>query len=977
MADLTGWALGVIVAGLVLGGAVVASRPFLARLAGRNIGRRKLRVGIVVAGLLVGTAIISSSLVVGDTLAFIFVEDVYARLDAIDEIVVNEFNGNFFSFPETYYAEIAGSLAAEGSPVDGVAPVLLKVMPVRNVAGNAGSQSVTVLGLNASLEGGFGMLTSRSGASTDTDALAPAEVFLNDRAAAELNATAGHVLTLFFGTTNQTIVYASVKDVVRDEGKASYERRPLILMDLRHAQAAFNETGAINMVKVSNRGGATEGVGHSTEVAYDLRLATRGHLELEVQEVKADGVAQAERFGREAAELFLVMGAFAILAGILLIVNIFVMLAEERKPEMGVSRAVGFLRRDLLMAFTLEGTVFVAMAAALGALAGLGLGYVMVYFFDRIVPHGDVRVTFHFDPSSVLLAFVAGAVLTWLSVFIASWRVSRLNIVRAIRDLPEAPPGRGSRWLLGGAGAFLAGGAALTGYGLALSTGHGLIPGPPVLAIGVALLASAFGRARAGFTGAAVFALAWILAPFKLLNEATDNPSLAFVVTGVILVASAILMAVFNVGELLRAILRRTSRGAGRPVLQTAVAYPMEKRFRTAMTIAMFALILFMVTLISMVQALQGSSIEEFVADQSGGYDVIAYTTTYGEIPRFRETLWANFDPALFAGEIQGVASASVMPAKVQREDGNRAFDYTLWGVDNFLVRSNEYAFYAHLPYVLDENGTRVDLETREEVWLSLSQNRSLAIVDRSASGPNQFVPDEDRLRVSPGDRIRTFDAAGRSVSLMIVGVLEQALQFTSGVFADESVVRDTFPAEERYTAYFFQVASGVDVRTLRADLERVFFQWGLQTIDIREEIGEAFDASQQVLTLMQAYLGMGLLVGMAGLGVVTLRAVVERRQQIGAMRAIGFTRRMVLSVFLFEIALIAILGVSIGVALGIVFAWKVYLVYFADIVTFTVPWSNLAWIVGVTSAAAILSTAHPAIRASRIPPAEALRFVE
>jgi len=120
MADLTGWALGVIVAGLVLGGAVVASRPFLARLAGRNIGRRKLRVGIVVAGLLVGTAIISSSLVVGDTLAFIFVEDVYARLDAIDEIVVNEFNGNFFSFPETYYAEIAGSLAAEGSPVDGV-----------------------------------------------------------------------------------------------------------------------------------------------------------------------------------------------------------------------------------------------------------------------------------------------------------------------------------------------------------------------------------------------------------------------------------------------------------------------------------------------------------------------------------------------------------------------------------------------------------------------------------------------------------------------------------------------------------------------------------------------------------------------------------------------------------------------------------------------------------------------------------------
>src|SRR2546422_1807081 len=103
------------------------------------------------------------------------------------------------------------------------------------------------------------------------------------------------------------------------------------------------------------------------------------------------------------------MGAFGILAGVLLIVNIFVMLAEERKPELGVARAVGFLRSDLLTTFALEGTFYAVVAAALGALAGLGLGYIMVYFFDRLVPHGDVVVTFHFDPDSVLTAFVAGA----------------------------------------------------------------------------------------------------------------------------------------------------------------------------------------------------------------------------------------------------------------------------------------------------------------------------------------------------------------------------------------------------------------------------------------------------------------------------------------------------------------------------------------------------------------------------------------
>ena len=228
-----------------------------------------------------------------------------------------------------------------------------------------------------------------------------------------------------------------------------------------------------------------------------------------------------------------------------------------------------------------------------------------------------------------------------------------------------------------------------------------------------------------------------------------------------------------------------------------------------------------------------------------------------------------------------------------------------------------------------------------------------------------------------PGDRIRAFDAAGRTVNLTIVGVLEQALQFTSGVFVDQSVVRGVFPAEERYTAYFFQMASGVDASAFRTNLERVFFVYGLQTIDIREQIGAAFDASQEVLTLMQAYLGIGLLVGIAGLAVITLRAVVERRTQIGALRAIGFTRGMVLSTFLVEIALIAVLGIGIGVALGIVLSYKIYIVYFADIVVFSVPWPNLALIVGVASAAAVASAAQPAIRASRIPPAEALRYIE
>src|SRR5436309_15758255 len=194
------------------------------------------------------------------------------------------------------------------------------------------------------------------------------------------------------------------------------------------------------------------------------------------------------------------------------------------------------------------------------------------------------------------------------------------------------------------------------------------------------------------------------------------------------------------------------------------------------------------------------------------------------------------------------------MPAKVQAVGGNRTYGYTLWGVDNFLIQSNQYGFTSFLPsYVNESSGQREPLATREQVWLSLRYNHTLAIVDRTAAGPNQFVPDESRLRVVPGDRIRAFDAAGRTVTLTIVGVLEQALQFTSGVFVDQSVVRGVFPPEERYTAYSFQMTPVVDVPAFRADLERVFFVYGLQTIDARKQMRQALHASQEALPPMQA----------------------------------------------------------------------------------------------------------------------------
>ena len=67
-----------------------------------------------------------------------------------------------------------------------------------------------------------------------------------------------------------------------------------------------------------------------------------------IKQFMVDATADA---GENFSMLFLIFGSFVIFAGILLVMNIFVMLADERKPEMGMARAIGMHRGDLRVLF--------------------------------------------------------------------------------------------------------------------------------------------------------------------------------------------------------------------------------------------------------------------------------------------------------------------------------------------------------------------------------------------------------------------------------------------------------------------------------------------------------------------------------------------------------------------------------------------------------------------------------------------------
>jgi putative ABC transport system permease protein len=177
--------------------------------------------------------------------------------------------------------------------------------------------------------------------------------------------------------------------------------------------------------------------------------------------------------------------------------------------------------------------------------------------------------------------------------------------------------------------------------------------------------------------------------------------------------------------------------------------------------------------------------------------------------------------------------------------------------------------------------------------------------------------------------------------------------------------------------AYVFRVAPGQGVHAVALALGKTFLSNGL---DVKEAQHE-FDVSQSLNiglnNLLMGFMGLGLIVGIAALGVIAFRSVVERRQQIGMLRAIGYRRSMIRSSFLIETSFVAMLGTLLGVVLGIALARNLVdeVARSNPGITMSIPWLQIGAIVLIAYVASLLTTVIPAWQASRVYPAEALRY--
>ena len=134
-------------------------------------------------------------------------------------------------------------------------------------------------------------------------------------------------------------------------------------------------------------------------------------------------------------------------------------------------------------------------------------------------------------------------------------------------------------------------------------------------------------------------------------------------------------------------------------------------------------------------------------------------------------------------------------------------------------------------------------------------------------------------------------DEQGRAFKLRLVGAVANSI-LQGSLLIDEAEFVKRFPGESGYRMFLMDAPSNA-VSQVSATLSRALQDTGLELTPAAERLN-AFNAVQNTyLGTFQILGGLGLLLGSAGLGVVVLRNVLERRGELGLLVAVGFRRRL------------------------------------------------------------------------------------
>ena len=910
---------------------IVLRQPLIGRIALREVIRHRGQTATLVVALMVtGAAIFAVQVTIDSGIAGFTSYDLatWGR----DDIEISA-GGSPFD------PGLASRLAADPLVAQNAAALQNAVTlraSVTDLDRNLGKPGVQIIGLDLASQGRFGAFVQSNGRRSNGSELTAGRIFITQPLAAALGAKAGDRMQVTGqGASGSGLLM--VAGVVQRTEAGAYGGDRSIFASLETAQQVAGMSD-VNLVRVSARGDGDAEIKRASAMVDRLKAVTSGGSLVVVEPKRALLAADLASAG-VARFVFTALSLVVALVAALLVVNLAVMLAEERRPRLAVLRALGLTRSGLVKVAVVEGAIYSLAGSLAGLPLGLAIGAVAVSIMQPFVPGTHLSV----EPSSLLASVSAATLITLTTLFITSLRTSRMAISAAIRDLPDPSKARRTSWLrlvLLGTGALV--GAAVLAWGGAAER---VVGGAIVIACAGGLIRGRLSD-RIRFTAIGAAIAAWAIGYVSLSIRTwvpADQVFGAFI--GLIVAVAGISMLAASQLRLLEYI--GSFPGAGgsglRATLRPALAYTSRRPLRSGLVIAAFALNIALLTTAA------ASINRPSYARDSGGFDVRVAEVGSSQLTLPPDVQQNVSKQAILASRtfLGPVRTLTIGP------QGNP--DWQVQPVTVFGL-TDEQLLSGIMPLTAMDSKYHRD----GDVWQAMVRDPSLVIASPAVGSELDLATAKGTLRL----HVVAHQGSGNAAASIIDGVVASQKVF------------DWMSASPPGVVLLLRAAPGVTPRALADQVQRATLSVGADATTTRQILDASYADGQLFVSLLLAPLRAGLLVGLFGLGTIALRAVVERRRAIGVLRAIGFAPRQVLFGVVLETVLTATAGVAVGIAAAYSMGTSLTGPAFGNTSGFSPDLGTLLTATAVVYAAVLLVTILPAVRASRLRPAEALRTV-
>lgn len=607
------------------------------------------------------------------------------------------------------------------------------------------------------------------------------------------------------------------------------------------------------------------------QLGEDLEPAALGFHFEPVRDQALKAANQAQDFG----DLFLGFSIFLVVAALLLMALLFQFGLEQRATEVGTFLALGFTPKQVRRMLLKEGTILASVGGLLGTFAGLGYAKATLWGLTTIWRSavGTSSLTFHASPATLSTGLTASIAVSTIVIGLALRKQAKRPARELLAGEVQSPKPKLKSW--GKWIALLAGLPALGAVAWALVTRE-TTNAEVFFSAGSLLLIAGLGAAAA-----------WL----AILARKTSIP---------LSPGAASLPSPHPMG--------RGIKAEGLTLSGLALRGTVRRRTRSLATIALLASGSFLIAAVGVfrldanLNALQKTS-------GTGGFALLG-DSTMPVVQDLNSTSGRQF----FGLGDRDLQNVTFVPFRVRDGDEasclnlNRAQKPRLLGV-------NPSSLTGRFTFAGAAKGLDI---TR--AW-DLLRNRASSIQHPASSDEIPAVADansiEWALGKKLGDTLDYTDERGHTVKLRLVGSLANSI-LQGSLIIDEAEFTKRFPSETGYRMFLLDVPTNA-ISQVSATLSHALQDVGLELTSTVQRLN-AFNAVQNTyLGTFQILGGLGLLLGSAGLGIVVLRNVLERRGELGLLTAVGFDRRSLQHLILGEHGALLTLGLGIGILSAVV----------------------------------------------------------